>query len=94
MSANDPTPAGCTRGNCVSSGIDRFEYTLYVRTVDNAANTQGTVGQYSFVAAVARGVDRGGVVPSRSGSDGAMSNTVLRYGLVARYPCRRGCEPL
>ncbi|MFG3227215.1 ricin-type beta-trefoil lectin domain protein [Kitasatospora sp. NPDC048194] len=90
VSANDPTPTGCTRGSCVSSGIDRFEYaldvnipangaakvdavqagggnatadipivlsaaqwgahTLFVRAVDNAGNTQGTVGQYSFFA--------------------------------------------
>ncbi|MCT9109858.1 ricin-type beta-trefoil lectin domain protein [Streptomyces mirabilis] len=90
VTANDPTPTGCTRGSCVSSGIDRFEYsldtnvpgsgaakvdavatsggsataevpivlsaaqwgahTLYVRAVDNAGNTQGTVGQYSFFA--------------------------------------------
>ncbi|MEU9128891.1 LamG-like jellyroll fold domain-containing protein [Kitasatospora sp. NPDC048540] len=90
VSANDPTPTGCTRGACVSSGIDRFEYsldanipasgalkvdavagtggnatadipvvlsaaqwgahTLFVRAVDNAGNTQGTVGQYSFFA--------------------------------------------
>ncbi|KOV14812.1 hypothetical protein ADK60_28200 [Streptomyces sp. XY431] len=90
VTANDPTPTGCTRGSCVSSGIDRFEYaldtnipangaasvnavattggsagaevpivlsaaqwgahTLFVRAVDNAGNTQGTVGQYSFFA--------------------------------------------
>ncbi|MFF7992490.1 LamG-like jellyroll fold domain-containing protein [Kitasatospora xanthocidica] len=90
VGANDPTPTGCTRGSCVSSGIDRFEYsldvnlpgngaakvdavqtgggnataeipvvlsaaqwgahTLFVRAVDNAGNTQGTVGQYSFFA--------------------------------------------
>ncbi|MER6401197.1 LamG-like jellyroll fold domain-containing protein [Kitasatospora sp. NPDC001603] len=90
VTSNDPTPTGCTRGSCVSSGIDRFEYsldanipangaaavnavpttggsatgdvpivlsaaqwgahTLFVRAVDNAGNTQGTVGQYSFFA--------------------------------------------
>ncbi|MEV6016630.1 ricin-type beta-trefoil lectin domain protein [Streptomyces sp. NPDC051997] len=90
VTANDPTPTGCTRGSCVSSGIDRFEYsldanipgsgaakvdavagsggtataevpislsaaqwgahTLFVRAVDKAGNTQGTVGQYSFFA--------------------------------------------
>ncbi|MFD0350443.1 hypothetical protein ACFQ0M_39325 [Kitasatospora aburaviensis] len=90
MTSNDPTPTGCTRGSCVSSGVDRFEYsldanipangaasvnavattggsataevpivlsaaqwgahTLFVRAVDNAGNSQGTVGQYSFFA--------------------------------------------
>ncbi|MFJ3791003.1 LamG-like jellyroll fold domain-containing protein [Kitasatospora sp. NPDC090091] len=90
VTSNDPTPTGCTRGSCVSSGVDRFEYaldanipangaasvnavattggsataevpivlsaaqwgahTLFVRAVDNAGNSQGTVGQYSFFA--------------------------------------------
>ncbi|MFD9594587.1 LamG-like jellyroll fold domain-containing protein [Kitasatospora sp. NPDC059973] len=89
VTANDPVPGGCTRGSCVSSGIDRFEYsldanipgggpsvpavqaaggtatadvpisvssaqwgthTLFVRAVDKAGNTQGTVAQYSFFA--------------------------------------------
>ncbi|MFJ1703115.1 LamG-like jellyroll fold domain-containing protein [Kitasatospora sp. NPDC088346] len=89
VTANDPAPGGCTRDACISSGIDRFEYsldtaipsggasvaatpgaggnasadvpisvsssqwgthTLFVRAVDKAGNTQGTVGQYSFFA--------------------------------------------
>ncbi|WP_371497546.1 ricin-type beta-trefoil lectin domain protein [Kitasatospora sp. NBC_00374] len=90
VTANDPTPGGCNRDACISSGIDRFEYsldtnlpgsgatkvdavqagggnasadipisvsssqwgthTLFVRAVDKAGNTQGTVGQYSFFA--------------------------------------------
>ncbi|MEV6979029.1 LamG-like jellyroll fold domain-containing protein [Kitasatospora sp. NPDC093806] len=89
VTANDPVPGGCSRGGCISSGIDRFEYsldanipsggpsvaavqagggtasadipisvssaqwgthTLFVRAVDKAGNTQGTVGQYSFFA--------------------------------------------
>ncbi|WP_354639562.1 LamG-like jellyroll fold domain-containing protein [Kitasatospora camelliae] len=90
VTANDPTPAGCSLAACVSSGVHRFEYaldtnipgngatykpavpagngtatadipidvnttqwgthTLFVRAVDAAGNTRGTVGQYSFFA--------------------------------------------
>ncbi|MER8185267.1 ricin-type beta-trefoil lectin domain protein [Kitasatospora sp. NPDC094015] len=28
VTANDPTPGGCTHAACISSGIDRFEYSL------------------------------------------------------------------
>ncbi|WP_371499925.1 ricin-type beta-trefoil lectin domain protein [Kitasatospora sp. NBC_00374] len=90
VTANDPTPGGCNRDACISSGIDRFEYsldtnipavgarsapatdagagnatadipidvtrdlwgthTLFVRAVDKAGNSRGTVAQYSFFA--------------------------------------------
>ncbi|MGW4896309.1 LamG-like jellyroll fold domain-containing protein [Kitasatospora sp. NPDC004240] len=89
VSSNDPKPGGCSLRTCLSSGIDRFEYsldanipsggpsvpavqsadgtatadipisvssaqwgthTLFVRAVDKAGNTQGTVAQYSFFA--------------------------------------------
>ncbi|GLW70492.1 hypothetical protein Kpho02_27910 [Kitasatospora phosalacinea] len=90
VTANDPTPGGCTLAACISSGIARFEYsmdsnipgngalskpavqsgggtatadipigvnatqwgthTLFVRAVDAAGNTQGTVAQYAFFA--------------------------------------------